>query len=1553
VEFSLDRTDGSFQIRSLVDESANHWVAHARGRAIPARPIPTAIAIEELRGRVGHEVSVETFYEAAAAAGIVYGPSFRMLDALWEGENESLGRLRPLPAPAAAGYHLHPTVLDACFQTMPGVTRRFSGPDPELAAWLPVGIRRCRLADGPCEPAWVWTRIQSQTRRSILLRIVVMDRAGVAIAEIDGMRFRRVQRYSRTAEGSVYQMRLESRAGSGVLGRAAIIPPLKEWIEPIRTAIPGWADALRRADYYTRHRPRIEKLARAFIEEAIVDVAGGERSFSSQLLVERGQIPPDHGPLIEMYLRYLAERGRASYSGGLWELPAPLSERAVDEWSELARAYPDYHAELCLLHTGFHLADVLKGRLDPVEVLFSKGNTAVLQHCYESGALSRIYNQIAAAIVCEAIGRMPDDASIRILEVGAGLGGFTTNLLRRLPAERCEYWYTDTSETFVAAAEQKYPEHAFVRYARFDLDREPAEQGFQAGQFDFVLGHDVFHAARDRGRALAYARRMLAPGGLLLFIELQPNIANDVIFGPVKDWWGAAEGRGSHPLLTSAQWRALLAANGFEEVEVLADASEEVGPTQIVIAARKSIEAVEEDREPVAPSRWLVFSEPGSMSDQAAQHLQDSGHLVTLIPRPDSDQQIPELIDESIARHACDRILYGWGFGEEDMRAAVDRQVMGAMRLVHALLAADLETPPRIWFLTRGAFSFLTAETRVPAQAPLAPVVRVLHSEAAHFRTTLLDLHWRSGEDPPIEALRNELSRPGDEEELILSRHGRYVPQLVRGVPDENSAGRAVGANGGANACELQIERPGSLDSLRLAPMSRRAPGSEEVEIRVHAVGLNFRDIVLATGLVSEDLFDGFGSTELGTDCAGTIVAAGEDSGWQVGDEVIAFTSRGLASHIIAGRAHIFRKPAHLNFEEAAGLPTVAATVVYSLSHVARLAAGERILIHGAAGGVGLCAIEYARRLGAEVFATAGSPEKREYLRSLGVEHVFDSRTMAFAEEILEATGGEGVDVVLNSISGEAAARSLSLLRPLGRFIELGKRDFAEDAKLGMQPFRNNISYHGVDLTYILSNPATWRPLRADLVPELETGAISPVPYRVFAAARARDAFLHMQHSAHIGKIVISFADDDIDWPAAEPAPPPVRRDATYLVTGGLSGFGLATACWLADRGARSLVLVGRGGASTEEARTAVAQLERDGVSVWAAQADVTDEASLSAVLRKIESGMPPLRGIIHAAMVLDDGPIAGMTPQRFWAAAGPKMLGAWNLHNLTRRLPLDFFVSYSSISALFGLHGQANYTAGNAFMEGLAERRKASGLPALAVAWGLISGTGFAERNPQAAQLLSTRFGDERTPYRRALGLLNRLMGSSQVANACVMGLNWDSFAAVRSELHFSIPVRFERFARDGANAQPAQDAAQWKLLLASMTPQDALDGATEIVAELVARVLRTQPSRVDRGRSLDAMGMDSLMAVELQAGLESRFGVTFSSMRIMSGITIAQIAQTIVAGLAQAEPSFAAAASSMAGTLAPVDSGISAAIDAEVDAISEEQVDELLKDLLLDAKH
>jgi NAD(P)-dependent dehydrogenase (short-subunit alcohol dehydrogenase family)/acyl carrier protein len=574
-----------------------------------------------------------------------------------------------------------------------------------------------------------------------------------------------------------------------------------------------------------------------------------------------------------------------------------------------------------------------------------------------------------------------------------------------------------------------------------------------------------------------------------------------------------------------------------------------------------------------------------------------------------------------------------------------------------------------------------------------------------------------------------------------------------------------------------------------------------------------------------------------------------------------------------------------------------ALTALSALDRCARLAAGEWLLVHGGAGGVGLAALQIALRRGARVIATAGREDKRALLRALGAEHVLSSRSLAFHDEVRRLVPA-GVDVVLNSLAGEAMEQSLALVRPFGRFVELGKRDFYANTRIGLRPFRNNVSYHGVDVDQLLSQaPATAKALMDEIGAMIAEGSLAPLPYQSFAAGEVVDAFRLMQQSGHIGKIVIE--PPALPSHLVEPQSVPFRAagDGVHVIIGGLGGFGLRTAEWLADSGARALALVSRSGAPRAVDGEVLERLRRRGVEIAAVACDAADRVALARTLAGIRAGRP-IRGVVHAAMVLDDGALANQTRERMAPVIAAKVAIADNLDALTADDRLDYFLLYSSIAALIGNPGQAAYAAANGYLEGLARRRVADGRPALAVGWGPIADAGYLARNGAVLARLGERTSAIAMTAAEALAALGEVMvrGSAGAGGAVVTIGELGSWAGAARLPVLASPT-FSKLADLGRQSAAASDRpVDLAALVAGLDGSAALARVVAAIRPVLASVLKLEAESLDAGRPLSELGVDSLITVELGLEIEQRLGVDLAASAISVGATLKDLAVHIL---------------------------------------------------------
>ena len=601
----------------------------------------------------------------------------------------------------------------------------------------------------------------------------------------------------------------------------------------------------------------------------------------------------------------------------------------------------------------------------------------------------------------------------------------------------------------------------------------------------------------------------------------------------------------------------------------------------------------------------------------------------------------------------------------------------------------------------------------------------------------------------------------------------------------------------------------------------------------------------------------------MGGEFCGRVLEVGDGvSSVAVGDRVVGMTFKNYGSETVTLEKMIVPAPQGFSVTELATIPTafVSAALSFELSG---LNAGDRVLIHAGAGGVGLAAIQLAQAAGAEVFATA-SARKRDYLRALGVAHVFDSRTTAFGADILEATGGAGVDMVLNSLTGEGFIdASLSCLAQGGRFVEMGRVDIlSEDEMAALRP---DVAYAILMIDVLKEEePAKAGEILRGVMARLQAGELTPLIHARWPVAEAGRAMKCMQGARHIGKIVFTNA------PLARGR---LREDRSYLVTGGLGGIGVAVAGWLAERGAGAIVLNGRRPPDPEVA-DAIEALRRQGATVQVELADVTDAAALDAMLARMDADLPPLAGVIHSVGVLADATIGNQTWENFETVLWPKMLGAWHLHRATAGRDLDMFVLFSSVAGVLGNPGQANHAAANAFLDQLAAHRRALGLPGQAIAWGAWSEIGEAEEQRERMTRRSASGGIEWITPQQGLRAFDRLV-REDATTSVVLARDWVAFG----ESLENRPPLLEDVLSDGADegdgAASAEDLLSQLRLAPAATREEVL--ASYLQGEVKA-VLRLPTAPAPAVGFFD-LGMDSLMAVELRNRLNRAFAGAYTA--------------------------------------------------------------------------
>jgi polyketide synthase 5 len=893
------------------------------------------------------------------------------------------------------------------------------------------------------------------------------------------------------------------------------------------------------------------------------------------------------------------------------------------------------------------------------------------------------------------------------------------------------------------------------------------------------------------------------------------------------------------------------------------------------------------EAEAATPGSWLLISTSCAtdlLAIQLADALEAYGADVTTMVWPqhvDHDAEAVKL-RELLAANVFGDVLVV----TPSRRGVTDEQsgVRGGDNVRHLVhIVRELpEAPgpaPRLHVVTRHAQTVLSDDAANLDEAGIRGLMRVVGTEYPQLRVTQIDVD----DDTAATAVAAQLVSGSDEDETAWRGGTWFVARLVSGPlrPDERRT-RAV--NPARDGLRLQIRTPGDIETLELAAFERVEPGPGQIEVAVTASNLNFADVLIAFGRYPS--FEGR-QPKLGGDFAGVVTAVGPGvTGHKVGDRVGGISADGAWATFVTCDANLaVTLPPGLPTNRAAAVPSAHATAWYGLHDLARIAAGDKVLIHSGTGGVGQAAIAIARAAGADIYATAGSEARRELLRGMGIEHVYDSRSTDFADQIRRDTSGYGVDIVLNSLTGAAQRAGLELLSFGGRFVEIGKRDIYGDTRMGLFPFRRNLSFFAVDLALLtLTNSDTVHRLLEVCYQQIADGVL-PLPQTThYPLEDGATAIRVMGAAEHTGKLVLDIPrSGQINAVVPPEETQAVRGDGAYIVTGGLGGLGLFLAEKLGAAGCGLIVLNGRS-APSQNAQEVIERIRRAGAEVEVCLGDIAEpETAERLVVAACATGLT-LRGVLHGAAVIEDAALTNISDElveRDWA---PKVYGAWNLHTATARQTLDWFCMFSSAAALVGSPGQGAYAAANSWLDAFAHWRRTKGLPANAIAWGpwseIGAGTGLASESGEAA------IGPDEGAY-----AFDRLLRHDRAyaGYASLSGSSW--ITAFAQNTRFA-----EAFRSTGPRVGGASSAFLTEL---HDLPRDEWPARTrKMVAEQVSLILRRA---VDPDRPLAEYGLDSLGTLEVRTRIEAETGIRIGSADIS---TVRALTERLADALAPDSP-------------------------------------------------
>ena len=1543
LEISYDTDSRTFAIQS---RQGSAWSAHVvgsmRGERVESefstssRPAADGLA----------SLDVEDFYTHMSDLGLRYGPEFRSVRELAAANGQSAGRvtLSEASAKRSAEYPLHPVLLD-------GALHVFSAGQATVERKgrmkLPVRFARIQFVRSPGAGALVNAAVRNCNEELVEGDVAIYDESGQPCVLVEG--FRAISLAAARRSGApggirdlIYNVEWERTPASGP--RTGLAPvPLTELHQAAHAALEEVV-AVRGREKLEATLAAEDELAASLLAEALRKM-GAKKSFTAESL----GIVEAKRPVFERFARNLEGRGLLVREGGKWQTTSSFKKAATgarDALHTFLSAHPGHLPEgLLCAHNCEELGPILRGEKDAVQVLFGGANADLLDQFYGDGLFASQWMTSIGAALRLAAGRLPEGRGLRILEIGAGTGGLAAHVLPLLERDLHSYTFSDVSAGFFTPAAQKLAAFPEVEFKVFDLEKPAADQDFETESYDFIIGTNCVHAVADVRRALTHVHDLLAPGGTFFFMDTaSPQLWTDTVFGLTSGWWRFTDRdlRTEHPLLSRAQWEKTLRETGFAETASLPGLRCPHGDEgQIAVLARKAWSPSEETSLTGEPTErnWLIFADESGLGDQLAAHLHASGATCRIARRgteyaksgddsftlrAEAPEDWTELFS-ALAATPPERLVWLWSLDEK-----VDGlPLLGTDSLLHLTQALEkimATAKLRLDFVTRGAQPVGQHAVEV-AQAPSIGLFRVILSEHPQFSCRALDLPAQASE-ADLALIWGELQRTDGEREVAFRGEARYVQRITRGT--------ASGEQWLDPSTPLRLEsrERGILDALRFTPFALPTCGKGEVLIEVKAAGMNFRDVLKALGLYPAETID---ARIYGDEVGGIVVSVGEGvTHVAPGDRVFGIAVFGLATHTLARGGDVRKIPDGLSFEEAATLPVVFMTAWHALKNVARMRRGEKILIQAGAGGVGMAAIQIAQHLGVEVFATAGNPTKRALLKTMGVKHIIDSRQADFQSAVMRLTNNKGVDVVLNSLAGEAIPMGLACLAEFGRFIEIGKRDIYQNSRIPLWPLRANASFHVVAMDAVFNgDEELTRNLLAEVTARVEKGAFRPLPFRSFPACRIDAAFRLMAQGKHIGKIVVAFPKPFVTH-RGRPLPKEfaIKPNATYLITGGLGGFGRVLATWLVDNGARHLVLTSRSGASTTEAEKFVTDL-RERAEVEVVKADIGSAADVRNLIDGVKQSAHPLAGIFHLAMVIDDAPMAALTSERMRVVMEPKARGAWLLHEATRDLPLDAFVLFSSVSSVFGNPAQGNYSAANAFLDALAHHRHAQGLPALTVNWGVLGGEGYVARNERVAEFLA-RQGTGALSAGEVLSILESFL-STGVTQAAAIRVDWSKWRqSFRTSQENPL---LERIFASSLDEQPTGGANEdWKGRIAAAAPEERVEIIGQAVRTIIAGVLRVKPESLRDDQPLTDLGLDSLMGAEIETSIDSALGVGLPPTSLLRARTIGQI-RTLIA------EHMGASAAPAPKPAAPVETPASAD-EVDLGALSDDELDSLLAD-------
>ncbi|KAF2190022.1 reducing type I polyketide synthase [Zopfia rhizophila CBS 207.26] len=1427
-------------------------------------------------------------YETLRACGFGFGPSFqRLQNGVLKPGSEAKAELSLYEWPASSypqPHIIHPCTLDAMIHLSAAVScegGNISMPTSVPSSLRKLWISKAGLSHFEASSVTASTRITREDSRGNDVDISVLDSSSSRIlAQFEDMRFIVVSEASQSAPDASSQKQicyhLEYQPDLGPMD----IHQLEKYCSQARF------QESEPIDFYQD----LTAVLVAFLSRAIKQVPNYNTS----------NLPPHLQKYIEWAHMTLDKFRFGELPNGRpdWELLQhddtffEQTCRRVESFNEFGRVY---------VAVGRALNSILRGHTDALDFLF--GNQL----------LPTLYREINDNRTCfpefnrylEAYGHK--NPSMRILEIGAGTGATTHKILSTLSQNGkpryASYHYTDISPSFFEQAREEFKKYPDMQYQVLDIGADPLAQDFEASSFDFIVAANVLHVCDDIHRTMRYVRSLLKPGGILMMYEItRPDVLRtSFITGLLPGWWlGAEPERSWGAALHSKAWDTILKENGFSGIDVeLPDFhTPECREASLVITTAATEAAESSSKVVIVADRRSAFQEDVALrlqSQISGDHASDCRVLgledAFLVEAPQDfyfifiqELQLPFSHDLSKTAYAMLQCILSsskgvvWvnGSGGEAPSHPEFGIVNGLLRTIRnehpgrpcAMLGLDLK------------HGF--------AERQLQSICKVFNVIQASEDASLEDMEYLEVDGClTVPRVIQDKDLTEDIYQRSLSKQ-----ESVRAIKD-------------CPPVILTIGSPGFLDTLHFAEDEeiQQPLEAEKVEIEVRAIGVNFKDCLIALGRVPAKAFGG--------ECAGIVTRIGSavEYDLKLGDRVVMGTDKTFKTFARGNASSVLKIEDDMSFAEAASIPAQFCTAWESVHNLARLRKGESILIHAGAGGTGQAAIQVAQYIGATVYATVGSEMKKQVLmKEYGIpgDHIFYSRDTSFAKGIMQATNGRGVDVILNSLAGDSLVASWECIAAYGRFIEIGKKDVLSNSNLPMYSFRKNASFIAFDGSiWQIERPESAREAMQDVFNLFAQKKFHVVrPLHILGVDEVEKAFRSLQDGKMAGKMVLEM-NPDTKVRTILPTQPSftVNGNATYLIAGGFGGLGRIVSRWLFDRGARHFILLSRSGPKNEEARKLVQDLRSGGAVVVAEPCDVTDRAGISAIL-DCAKNMPPVRGCIQGSIVLRDAYFEKMSYDDWRTGTDCKTIGSWNLHELLPR-NLDFFIMLSSASGIVGLRGQSNYAAGNNYMDALARYRVARGERAVSIDLGALTEDGILAENPELLNRVLAYGALNGISREQFFAILDYYSNPSlpvlpPKTSQPIFGIG-DSAGPGLDGIVLSRQAIFrhlnEEAEQDASKSQSGtEDQKDWKQVFAACKSYpDAAAIISQALIHKLQRTLSTLQGDIDMERPLASYGVDSLLSVELRGWIAREFMADVAVFEISGASSFATLSGTV----------------------------------------------------------